>query len=185
MCRFRFQRQPPAIAANLILLTAICAIPVAHPATYGIGACPGAYRQCLEAWKVDRVAYLKSEDGYLNLAGLFWLRDGRNTFGSGTGNDLVFPVAALPEMGTFELGENGVEMHVRSGADVRMDGQPVNRVMMLDDTSGNASVVTFGSFAWIVIRRDDRFAVRLRDFDRGSTAATLRPAKDRQGRYRY
>ena len=165
MCRFRFLRQPPAIAASLILLTAICAIPVAFAATYGIGACPGAYRQCLGDWKVDRIAYLKSEDGYLNLAGLFWLRNGSNTFGSGTGNDLVFPAAALPEMGTFELGEDGVEMQVRSGADVRMDGQSVNRVMMVDDNSGNPSVVTFGAFAWTVIRRDDRFAVRLRDFN--------------------
>jgi uncharacterized protein (DUF1684 family) len=36
---------------------------------------------------------------------------------------------------------------------------------MVDDTGENPGVATFGSFAWTVIRRDDRFAVRLRDFD--------------------
>ncbi len=163
MCRIRLLSQP--IATSLVFLSMTCLMSVAVAATYSIGACPDAYRQCLQEWKADCVGYLKSEDGYLNLAGLFWLRDGNNTFGSASGNDLVFPATALPEMGTFVLGEGGVEMQVRSGADVRLDGNPVSRVMLLDDASGNPSVVTFGSFAWIVIRRDDRFAVRLRDFD--------------------
>jgi uncharacterized protein (DUF1684 family) len=151
--------------SNLVLLLALCWIPVAQSATYGIGACPNAYRQCLENWKAERIASLKSEGGYLNLAGLFWLRHGSNTFGSSSSNDIVFPAAALPEMGSFELGGNGVEMQVHSGVDVRMDGKFVSWVTMVDDTGENPSVATFGSFAWTVIRRDDRFAVRLRDFD--------------------
>ena len=165
MSRFRFLRLPPAIAAASLLLTAICLIPAAESATYGIGACPNAYRQCLQEWKAGRVAYLMSEKGYLNLAGLFWLRDGSNTFGAGRGNDLVFPAAALPEMGTFELVGNRVEMLVLSGADVRIDDNPVSRATMLDDTSKDPSIAIFGSFAWTIIRRNNRFAVRLRDFD--------------------
>jgi len=164
MGRFRYFQPPIAIGAALILLTAMHWT-VAAAATYGIGACPNVYRQCLLEWKAERIAYLKSDQGYLNLAGLFWLREGISTFGSGAGSDLLFPAAAMPEMGTFELGESGVVMNVRGGADVRMDGNPVSRVQMADDTSGQPSVVTFGSFAWTVIRRDDRFAVRLRDFD--------------------
>lgn len=165
MGRCRLHRRQAVVAVNLVLLTAVCTTTVALAASYGIGVCANDYRQCLENWKADRIAYLKSENGYLNLAGLFWLRHGSNTFGSGTGNDLVFPAAALPEMGSFELGDDGVEMRVRSGVDVRLDGNPVNQVMLADDTSGDPSVVTFGSFAWTVIRRDDLFAVRLRDFE--------------------
>ena len=48
-------------------------------ATEGIGDCAGAYAACLEAWKQERVRKLKSADGYLNLAGLYWLRAGSNT----------------------------------------------------------------------------------------------------------
>jgi uncharacterized protein (DUF1684 family) len=149
----------------ILLLVVICSIPLADAATNSIGSCTNAYRQCLEDWKAARIADLKSEHGYLNLAGLFWLREGSNTFGSGAGNDIVFPAAALPEMGSFELGDDGVEMHIRSGADVRIDGKRVSRVMMVDDTGGNPSLVTFGTFSWTVIRRADRFALRLRDFD--------------------
>ncbi len=165
MSRFRFLRRHPAIRAGLVALAAICWMAVAESATNGIGDCPNDYRQCLEEWKAGRVASLKGETGYLNLAGLFWLSSGVNTFGSGAGNDLKFPAIAMPEMGTFELGENKVVMNVRPGADVRMDGNPVSRVQIADDTSEQPGVVTFGSLAWSVIRRDDRFAVRLRDFE--------------------
>jgi uncharacterized protein (DUF1684 family) len=162
---------PPAVTVSLVLSAALCLIGlivVAEAATYGIGACPNAYRQCLEEWKAERIAYLKSDNGYLNLAGLFWLRDGVSTFGSGRGNDLVFPAAALPEMGAFELGGNGVAMSIRSGVDVRIDGKSVSRTQMADDTAESPDIATFGSFAWTIIRRDDRFAVRLRDFDHPS-----------------
>ena len=73
-------------------------MPVVESATYGIGACPGAYRQCLEDWKAERLADLKSDTGYLNLAGLYWLRDDSSTFGSGAANDIVFPAAAAPTL---------------------------------------------------------------------------------------
>ena len=165
MNRFPFPRLPLAFAAGFVALLVIIRMPVAESATYGIGACPNAYQQCLADWKAERIAYLMSDQGYLNLAGLFWLNDGINTFGSSAGNDLRFPAAAIPEIGSFELGENGVVMTVRSGANVRVDGKPVSRVWMADDTSDNPSVATFGPFAWTVIRRDHRFAVRLRDFN--------------------
>ncbi len=168
MNRFPFLRLLPLSGAGLLLPILVMAIgwmPVAESATSGIGVCPNAYRQCLQDWKAERVAYLKSDQGYLNLAGLFWLRDGISTFGSGAGNDLMFPTAAMPEMGTFELGELGVIMNVLAGVDVRLDGNPVSRVPMADDTGDHPGVATFGTFAWTIIRRDNRFAVRLRDFD--------------------
>ncbi|MFD3293553.1 hypothetical protein SKC35_07630 [Aquirufa sp. KTFRIE-69F] len=40
-----------------------------------------------------REASLKSETGWLNLAGLFWLKEGENTIGGAESNDFVFPHA--------------------------------------------------------------------------------------------
>lgn len=40
-----------------------------------------------------REASLKSETGGLNLAGLFWLKEGENTIGGAESNDFVFPHA--------------------------------------------------------------------------------------------
>lgn len=40
-----------------------------------------------------REASLKSETGWLNLAGLFWLKEGVNSIGGAESNDFVFPHA--------------------------------------------------------------------------------------------
>jgi uncharacterized protein (DUF1684 family) len=42
-----------------------------------------SYQSEIENWKQKRIDYLRSEDGWLNLVGLFWLHQGKNTFGSG------------------------------------------------------------------------------------------------------
>jgi len=154
----------PTAVARLLACTAACWLLVAESATYGIGVCADDYRQCLAAWKADRIAILKGDEGYLNLAGLFWLRQGVNSFGSGPDNDLVFPAPAATVIGMFELDGNNVVMNVLSRADVRSGGNPVDRIRMADDKSDQPTVVTYGSFVWTVIRREDRFAVRLRDF---------------------
>lgn len=50
-----------------------------------------SYRAEFEAWRRDRVAGLKAADGWLTLAGLFWLQEGDNSFGSAADNDILFP----------------------------------------------------------------------------------------------
>ena len=151
-------------SAGLLSMTAMCGWQVAAAASYGIGGCAADYAQCLAAWKTDRLAFLKGVDGYLNLAGLYWLGDGVSTFGSGPDNDLKFPGSAARNIGSFELRGDTVEMIVRPGVDVASAGGRVSRMQMADDAGGTPTMVTSGSLAWSVIRRDDRFAVRLRDF---------------------
>ena len=50
-----------------------------------------AYMEEMEAWQQQRLERLKSKNGWLSLAGLFWLEEGKNTFGSDPENDIVFP----------------------------------------------------------------------------------------------
>src|SRR5450631_1467805 len=40
-------------------------------------------------WRAQREAALKADDGWLTVAGLFWLKDGYNTVGSDHTNDIV------------------------------------------------------------------------------------------------
>ena len=41
-----------------------------------------AYIQSVNDWHKMRIDYLKKADGWLNLEGLFWLKKGKNSFGS-------------------------------------------------------------------------------------------------------
>ena len=45
----------------------------------------------IKEWQKRRMEGLKRTGGWFTLAGLFWLKEGENTFGSDKSNDLVLP----------------------------------------------------------------------------------------------
>ena len=49
------------------------------------------YTREIEVWDAKRIADLKNENGFLNLAGLYWLEKGTNSFGSDSSNKIIFP----------------------------------------------------------------------------------------------
>ena len=117
------------------------------------------------AWRESRLASLMAPTGFLNLAGLFWLERETTTFGSAPDNGIVFPAAADAHIGEFRLGEDGVVMTVRPGIAVYAGDEPVSEILIADDTSEAPMTISHGSLAWTVIKRDGRFAVRLRDLE--------------------
>lgn len=144
-----------AILGCLVLAVASC----------GNGG-PGraAYEAAVLEWRADRLARLKAEDGYLNLAGLYWLEPGESTFGGSSGNDIVFPGTDTDVIGRFVLDDKGVRMIPEPGVDVRYEGIPVRALFLSDDTTPNPVTVTYGTLAWTAILREERFGIRLRDF---------------------
>jgi uncharacterized protein len=122
------------------------------------------YQAEIEAWQRGRDAELRDPDGWLTLAGLFWLEPGRNTFGSDSGNDIVFPAEkAAPQIGTFVREGDRVTVEIAPGVDVRHDGEQVGRVVMKDDMSDAPTILRHRSLSWLILRRGDRIGVRLRD----------------------
>ena len=123
-----------------------------------------AYAQEVLEWRAGRLERLKRPTGYLNQIGLFWLEPGTYRFGSDPGNDVRFPGDAAGVIGVFEVSEEGVWMQVIDGVDVSLDGAPVERVLIADDTTDAPLQIEHRRLAWSVVKRDGRFAVRLRDF---------------------
>ena len=98
----------------------------------------------LEDWKRERVAFLKSADGYLNLVGLYWLRKPHSTFGSAPGSDIRFPAGSPAQMGEFLLQDDSVVLQVADGVEVFHRGKIIRSVEMHDDTT--ATVTREGAF---------------------------------------
>tara|TARA_R110002049_G_scaffold122999_4_gene278068 strand:+ start:313 stop:1224 length:912 start_codon:yes stop_codon:yes gene_type:complete len=132
-----------------------------------------SYQQAIVDWRASRLAALKGPDGYLNLVGLYWLQPGVSTFGAAPDNDLVFASSKTAYLGYFELDSSGVTMHLQEGAEVRVDGELMRRIFLPDDTTGKNVTATHNSLAWNVVKREGRYAVRLRDY--------LNPALDALG----
>ena len=57
-------------------------------------------------------------------------------------------------------------LFISSGNCVIMsEGKKVERLMLADDMSGNPTLLQYKSFRWYIIRRGERFGVRLRNLD--------------------
>lgn len=124
------------------------------------------YTNRIRQWHQQRVESLKQENGWLNVAGLFWLREGENTFGSAGSNDVVFPEGKIaPVAGTFTLHSGEVKLVTAPDADVWHENTRITEKEIFAKDAETPPVLHHGSLRWVVIKRGDRYGVRLRDLE--------------------
>jgi uncharacterized protein len=117
-------------------------------------------------WRARRLQELTSEDGWLTLAGLFWLEDGDNSFGRAPDNDLVLTHPALAEhCGTFTLRAGSVRFTAAAAGGVTAGGRPVTSLELTPDTAGEPTVLASGSLRFFLIQRAGNLGVRVRDLN--------------------
>lgn len=124
-----------------------------------------AYEAEVLEWRAGRIDRLKAPQGYLTQTGLFWLDKGSYSFGSSADNDVRIPGNAAAVIGVLDVGDTGVHMTVADGVDVQSDSRAVQSILISDDTTEMPVQITHRSLAWTVVKRDGRFAVRVRDFE--------------------
>ena len=123
-----------------------------------------AYHAEIDNWHARRVKRLTSKTGWLSVAGLYWLKEGANTFGSNPENDLKFPKSKTPEyIGSFIFENEKVILRVNEGIEVLHDGKQVEVLQMAPDVSGKPTIVSLDSLNWYIIKRGERYGVRLKD----------------------
>ncbi len=125
-----------------------------------------SYIKSIESWHNKRISNLKKENGWLNLVGLFWLKEGNNTFGSAKTNDIVFPGKNVPgNIGTFILKDSVVTAEINPNVNVTVNDSTIKKAVLKNDLSGNPTVLSFGNLRWFVIKRGDQYGIRLRDLN--------------------
>lgn len=122
------------------------------------------YEEEIKAWHNQRIENLKKENGWLNLAGLFWLEEGRNTFGSGSGNNIIFPKGKSEQMlGTLILNKGEVFIETTSDKAVFNDEEAVTELKIFP--AEKPIILKHKSLRWFIIKRGDKYGVRLRDLE--------------------
>jgi len=123
------------------------------------------YIQKIKKWHLKREANLKKENGWLNLIGLFWLKEGVNTVGSDPSNDLIFPANRSAKfLGKFIKKDSIIYFVANKGVKVTFEGKPVSKIEMNNDMQNNTTVLAHRSLRWFIIKRGgNRYGVRLRD----------------------
>ena len=143
-----------------------------------------AYVRSLEQFRAAREAELKKPDGWLAVAGLFWLDEGDAAAGADPKSAIVLPAPAPAKLGVFTL--RGREVRFRAAAPnlATLRDQPVAETVLRHDPPDPLRI---GPLTLFVIKRGDRYALRLRDTNsemrRNFRALTWFPA-DEQFRIR-
>jgi uncharacterized protein len=120
------------------------------------------YQQELLAWRERRDMNLRGDNGWLTVAGLIFLKPGRNTFGAGPLNDIVLPEGADAGAGMLDLDRGKVRLVAKKP--VLINGTPTTAAEINPATANRpADRVTLGSVSFFLMWSGDRIAVRLRD----------------------
>jgi len=125
---------------------------------------PNDYRNEIAAWQQHRDKGLRSPDGWLTLVGLFWLKAGDNTIGSGEGNDFVLPVGSAPAaVASIRLDDGTVTLTNLAGDRLQVNHKPVAGMVVLKYADENPDTVTVDRISFFVIKRGNRLALRAKD----------------------
>ncbi len=127
-------------------------------------------QQNLEAevmqWRAERAERLRaSEKSWLGLAGLYWLKEGNNTFGSDPKCDFVLPASAPKTAGIFQFKHTLVYVKAEPGVDMTCNGRELPTEALNDDQKDNPDFLELGRLILVVLRRGHSTLIRLWDID--------------------
>jgi len=125
------------------------------------------YLKAHAEWQAERISELKAPDGWLALAGLFWLEPGANTFGADSSNQVVFPPKSPASMGTFFLEGDSVRMELADGvqATESISQKPINTATLRLVPGEKPLACRWEALEWVLLERGGRYGIRLWDRD--------------------
>jgi uncharacterized protein (DUF1684 family) len=125
-----------------------------------------SYTAQLQQWHAQRIAELKSPQGWLNLVGLLWLEEGTNRFGTAAADNCRFPKGTIAaHAGRFIRNGLQVIQVANPGVSLYVDGVRQDSALVFDAASGVSHETFHGSLRWKIIRREDKLGIRLRDMN--------------------
>jgi uncharacterized protein (DUF1684 family) len=122
------------------------------------------YQAEIAQWRHAREERLRADDGWLTVAGLFWLKEGHNSIGAGPGNSLVLPKGSAPDVvGDIVFHAGTRPFFAAVGTEVTVNGKPIKTAYLKSDTPGPPDVVRVRDLTMFVIQRGSRVGIRLKD----------------------
>jgi uncharacterized protein len=121
------------------------------------------YKNEVQKWREKTETELKSENSWLSLAGLFWLKEGINTIGSSSANDIKLPNVTAEKVGNIEYKNGVAKLSVNQDVKVVSDGKSVTNLELISDEKGKPTLIELGDVSFTLIKRENRFGIRVRD----------------------
>ena len=139
----------------------------------------------LSVWRMQHESEISARDGWLTLVGLEWLKPGVNTIGSAADNTIHLPNQAPPHVALLTVMGGSTSGHASSSgnaktedasviqllsptggfpSDLTLDGKPPREgTLKIEDV--NPPAMTWHSISLVVLKRGDRYVLRIKDSD--------------------
>jgi uncharacterized protein (DUF1684 family) len=148
---------------ELAILSTLCCV-----LTSGAVAQDAAWRADLAAWRTQHAVDLQKPDGWLALAGLEWLDQGDNSFGSAADNKIHLPPGGPDHLGILHLSGTTVMLAPPRGGfppGFLVAGKPAQAGELHTDADHdkNNPRMTIAALNVYVVHRGERFALRIKD----------------------
>lgn len=135
------------------------------------------YEEQILHWRAQKYDELVRENGWLALAGLFWLNEGRNLVGSNPMCEVVLPERAPTFIGVVELKGKTVRLTVAEGVQVKVNGRLAQKAILKSSAEPKPSFITWNEALRMVVHEHaNRYAIRIWDNAR-SERFSLPPLK--------
>ncbi len=126
-------------------------------------AAAGDHQAEVDDWHRQRIERLTAPAGWLSLVGLHWLTPPTSqSIGSDANNSVRLAVGPA-HLGTISWADGRASFAAAADAAVTLDGAPFGFGPLLADSSEKPTLLRFGSASLILIERDGRFGLRVRD----------------------
>ena len=154
-------RSPSRLGGGLTRILAGLLLPAA------LLAQSGDFRKDLAAWRTQHTAELLQPDGWFSLVGLEWLESGDNTVGAGSDNKIRLAKGPA-HLAVLHLEGEAVTLNPPSGGFPQgflVAGALAKRQSLRAEPNKDkvAPRMTIGDLNLYVIRRESRFALRIKD----------------------
>jgi len=129
----------------------------------------GAYSETDEqAWRTQHAADLQKPDGWLFLIALEWLQPGETSIGSAQENRIHLPNTVPAHVAILKLENDAVTLAPPNEgfpSGLQIDGAPAKQQALRADQDKDKfnSHVTIGTVNFYMIKRADKFALRIKD----------------------
>ena len=117
----------------------------------------------VNSFRTQREARLKAPDGWLAVAGLFWLHEGANTVGSDAKSDVVLPAGTPARTAILRVAAGKVTLEPEPRAGLLLNGKPASKAMLVTDVADKPDLLQLGQLTLTIIDRNGKPGVRLHD----------------------
>lgn len=120
------------------------------------------YTAEIEEWRTSREKSLTADDGWLTIAGLHFLDEGKNSFGTSPESDIVLR-AGPSRAGVITLRDGIVEARAPRDETLSVNGRDVAAVRLWSGPEADRPVIHIGPLSLFCHLSGDRLAIRVRD----------------------